>query len=265
MSNYTGVMSSFVGLEDSVVISRGELHIVPCGNCELIPSEHDGRSTACDEYEPDVRAAEARYVEENEWSISAEAVARKIGMSLDQWEGNCAGVACLLLEHNIGALPEGTVDVHGMWLGPISNRSTHFGGRTASQHHWLVLPDGWIIDPTRWCFEGVRPYIFYGMDEDDYYDEGANRFNEIMRGEYRAFPDYSTDGVVIDFGEATDLVSRLVGIPFDLWDFPRAAWLANMSYDRLDGKAKIIYDALTAADFEALIPYDNRLRADQGR
>ena len=29
-------------------------------------------------------------------------------------------------------------------------------------HVWIELPDGTVLDPTRWTFEGVWPYVYQG-------------------------------------------------------------------------------------------------------
>lgn len=38
-------------------------------------------------------------------------------------------------------------------------------------HTWVEMPDGSIIDPTRWVFEGSWPYTYRGVA--DFYDEAA--------------------------------------------------------------------------------------------
>ena len=258
---------TFIGLEDSVVISRMERHIVPCVNCELIESEHDGRASSCEDFYPDVEVAEERYVEENEWMlmgsvVTAAGVAEIIKIPVDQWEGSCTAIAESMLRE--GMVP-GAVGVHGVWLGPISNRSKTFAGQPFSQHHWIVNGDDSIIDPTRWCFEGLPPYIWHGFDEDDYYDEGANQLNaEIsIRPPFPA--EVEDDAAVLDFGEDEGIVFAITGSDTLLYDHARAMWLGNQSYDKFKGQAKAIYGVLEAAGFGACIPWDNLNRAAQGR
>ena len=38
-------------------------------------------------------------------------------------------------------------------------------------HTWIEKLDGTVVDPTRWVFEGVWPYIYEGPR--DWYDKGV--------------------------------------------------------------------------------------------
>ena len=55
----------------------------------------------------------------------------------------------------------------GVWLG--GHAMWGFGyryWRCDAQRHpihvWIERPDGTIVDPTRWVFEGVWPYVYEG-------------------------------------------------------------------------------------------------------
>lgn len=69
---------------------------------------------------------------------------------------------------------------YGNWMGPIHPDCPEFGGRPFAHHGWVEKADGSIVDPTRWVFEHVKPYIYEGPN--DHYDAGGNEIREARIG-----------------------------------------------------------------------------------
>jgi len=117
---------------------------------------------------------------------------------------------------------------------------------------------GTIIDPTRWVFEGARPYIYVGRS--DHYDLGGNRLRAAMR---QPCPDYSASAPrskvsVWKFSPEAhrfvmdELFDGASGITEKM-----ARWLGNAPLQDLGHHAMPIYRALVDAGEQASIPIDN--------
>lgn len=104
--------------------------------------------------------------------LDPEAVAAAIKIPVSEWPGNCYAIACQMVE---AGLVTGRA-VYGHYLGRI-RPGTLFYGKPIVHHGWVVTADEQIIDPTRWVFEGVAPYIHYATTANSHeYDEGGNVF-----------------------------------------------------------------------------------------
>lgn len=88
-------------------------------------------------------------------------LADRIGFSLDKWGGHCYQVAVALVRK-------------GVVLGEVVT-GYYDDGENVTDHCWIKLPDGTILDPTRFWLEDKEPYIFQGP-ADDHYDEGGVRW-----------------------------------------------------------------------------------------
>jgi hypothetical protein len=100
------------------------------------------------------------------YSLTPEQIGKLIGIKVKDWPGNCYSVAVNIVE---SGLVEGRPE-YGIWQGEIAPGS-YFDDRPIARHGWVRLPDGQVLDPTRWVFEGVDPYIYIGSGDD--YDFGA--------------------------------------------------------------------------------------------
>jgi hypothetical protein len=102
-----------------------------------------------------------------QFPMSPEALASEIDIPLDQWAGNCHGIAQAVLQ----MVPvKGMRIARGHFHGYVSPKSVYRGG--IQQHSWLVADDGRILDPTRWAMESPdRPYIYLGVNDE--YDEAG--------------------------------------------------------------------------------------------
>lgn len=104
--------------------------------------------------------------------IPTEKAEKAIGIPAADWGGRCHEIADAILKTKLEFVKGGTLH-YGNWLGPIHSESI-FAGRPICHHGWIQKMEGTktlIIDPTRWAFEGRKPYIFMGPQ--DFYDDGG--------------------------------------------------------------------------------------------
>lgn len=98
---------------------------------------------------------------------------------------------------------------HGAWDGPVAPGSP-FAARGVAQHGWIEFERGFVVDPTRWVFEDVDPYLAVAPIGE--YDLGKTRLVDRSRmrrprtgpGEGRPL-DVDPDGVL------AQVLGRLVG------------------------------------------------------
>jgi len=94
------------------------------------------------------------------------------GYSVKDWPGACGMICHRILDSEI---VYGTF-VKGVWSG-ITNYTPEslfwlddeYLQMAHPRHCWIETIDGNILDATRWVFEGVKPYVYYGKN--DYYKE----------------------------------------------------------------------------------------------
>ena len=115
--------------------------------------------------------------------LSVSAVEAAIGIPAEKWKGRCYAIACAIVEFN---LVEGTA-VYGHWTGPIAATSLFANRRDLGfcHHGWIILKDGRVLDPTRWVFESVDPYIFVGEDLGDVCECGHAADEHAASGWFR--------------------------------------------------------------------------------
>ena len=122
-------------------------------------------------------------------TLTVQEVEEATGYSAETWKGNCYGMATAILSRG---LVEGRAE-YGIWHGAIAPGS-YFEGRPVARHGWIRLPDGQVLDPTRWVFENVDPYIYVGPD--DNYDLGGADLTKQILGDV-----YATEPEILDFLE----------------------------------------------------------------
>jgi hypothetical protein len=90
---------------------------------------------------------------------------RALGEKAKTWVARCYEISCRIVA---AGLVDGTA-VYGHWVGDVSPQS-YFASRSRSlpfvNHGWIVLNNGRVLDPTRWVFEAVPPYIYVGEPPD---------------------------------------------------------------------------------------------------
>ena len=143
-------------------------------------------------------------------------------------------------------------DVYGMYLG----KSVLAPGRL-HRHGWALV-EGKIYDPTRFAFEGKKPYLFVADPADaPEYDEGMNKVRMLNRS---PFPhDAKGKNLIFDWPNITLNFLRKHCDGHD----PRAfkpqqlMWLANTPLQQLGVHMHIIYPAIIAKGLDVYIPIDN--------
>jgi len=189
-----------------------------------------------------------------------ERVATDIGIPLSKWEGNCFGVASALVEtYDLGKA------VYGMWTREMGTGL--FAGRPFTHHGWVELPDGSIIDPTRYVFEDEAPYIYVGPRTPEY-DPGSNRTRQIVREMLGtvAPPSWDETEPQYDFfaqvdPQTEDFVRTHLLLMGSGPTLSRAQmfWLANLDPTSLPAvTVRAIYRGLDAVKCRAAIPFDNQ-------
>jgi len=202
--------------------------------------------------------------------IKIEQIEAEFGLPAREWTGKCYQVACAAAE-----LVEGGEAVYGHYLGPVHESSVSAGRAAFVQHGWVLLPDGRILDPTRWAFEGREPYLYVG--ENDHYDEGGNGLRTAFQGGPPEFnPEDRTyeitqsmlpsgawgwmekalglDGLLLNDGYEPGTVS-----------LQQLHWIANMDPRSMEGHAKDVYAMLERLGLEAHVPFDNWNMVEKGR
>lgn len=196
--------------------------------------------------------------------LSVEQVSRAIGRNVDLWPGHCYAIASAMLEAGVVA---GRCE-YGFYYGPISDRSI-FSRRAAAsgvRHGWIRLPDNTICDPTRWVFEAVEPYIYFGDDQQSY-DMGMNRLRASLMSQPPGKDAHLTvfelvisdDGArkfIVDLFEVVGVSGKKVKL-----NLAQMAYLANFPYHLLGENARPIYETLIRSRLGSWIPIDNKAAA----
>lgn len=181
-----------------------------------------------------------------------------------KWAGRCYEIACALVKHGLVT----GEPLYGHYLGPIAEGS-QFGARRGHgfvQHGWVLAPDGKIIDPTRWVFEAVDPYIYMGPNK-GLYDEGGNTVRLALEQPCPGYlpPTDPQDFPTIYDVDLSPLSDAAKGHLLALMREPPGVnnrmvfWVANLAPERLGEHLDEVYEFLcNRDDFEVAIPMDNR-------
>jgi hypothetical protein len=189
------------------------------------------------------------------------------GAPVEEWEGNCYGLACAAAKLMNRQGCKGAVPIYGHYQGEVHPTSM-FHGHPIVQHGWVLMSNGDVLDPTRWAFEGRKPYLYRGPN--DCYDEGGNAVRMAMIGEPPRFDlDDEIHNITPEMlpAEAWRFVEKVLNLDhcfgedeYEPGDVTRTqlAWLANYDPRMMRGHATAIYTLLKELDFQAFIPIDNR-------
>lgn len=188
--------------------------------------------------------------------LDAEKIAARIGVSLGEWPGNCYAIACKMVKSKV---VKGR-PAYGNYHGPIDPESM-FACKTIVRHGWIERSDGMIVDPTRWVFECVEPYVYVGLPSMEY-DEGAN----LLRARFaRPAPMFDPNKQVVSIpnGEARELMCGLLGMSEVRSEIntEQAFWLGNMPIQALGDHDKLVYQTLVEMGLKVFVPIDNYERA----
>lgn len=199
----------------------------------------------------------------------ASACAKRIGIPLKSWPGNCYAVAAAILK--VGVLRSlktrhGDPRVaYGLYTGRIA-ATGHFAGRGITHHGWVEFDSGLVIDPTAWVFADTKPALKAATIAD--YDLAGSRFRSSVST--RPAPTFDPAGrtflLPADEQEALATAGLLLGAAHD-WDgrlgLGQMMWLANLPLERLGAEAKALYRVIARTGNAAMIPIDNRLYVDE--
>lgn len=214
---------------------------------------------------------------------------KALGEKAETWVARCYEISCRIVA---AGLVEGEA-VYGHWLGKVHPRS-HFADRGRMpfiQHGWILLKDGSILDPTRWVFEAVSPYLYVGSPPDEWeihpcktcglleeehrdsgpedrcdnyerepwpYDEGGNQWRDAMtRGRPRPVPEGPRKLCRIHGQTAAWVEAILDENDASQLTVNQLFYLANMSYQAIKQAVgpegvKMIYDAISDIDDTAI-------------
>lgn len=210
----------------------------------------------------------------NPKKLTVDRVVLETGRETSTWIGNCYAVSCAIIQHR---LIEGEA-VFGHYHGPIDRNSVLWTRSSFAQHGWIICPDGTIVDPTRWVFEAVEPYIFVADENKqlkpsprdpkgflgDEYDIAGSAIRRAMRPPLPEFDAESLTRIDKPFEikdpEAAAFVREALGNP-EFWTHEQLHWLANAPLDGPDGLepfAKPIFEAYIDAGLSAYIPMDHQ-------
>lgn len=200
------------------------------------------------------------------------------------WETHCYEVACEIVK---AKLVVGRA-VYGHYTGPVT-KSIHWNPQRPFQRHgWIVVPidsltaidapDGVtsaVLDPTRWSFEHVRPYLWCGLPGEQY-DEGGNGWVRACLRPPPARPEKNEKTFALCLTKkagtvVASLLEERVVINVDPrvgkrvmtleLSLEQLCWIANLPYEYLGPHNQQVYKALHDMGKKALIPIDNWTRA----
>lgn len=194
--------------------------------------------------------------EDSPFPMSACEVAQAIEIDvMTGWPSNCFAIATAMVE---AELVQGKA-TYGLWLGPVAEASM-FYGKQIVRHGWVTLGDGTIVDPTRWVFEDVLPYIYQG-ENGGLYDMGATSIKRISPPPTRTADEAKFHYEPAILRDAVQFLADLLGLEAGDTSYTRAElfWLLNLPYTSLQQHAENIYRAAIAAGDGVLVPIDYRL------
>jgi len=193
-------------------------------------------------------------------------VARLIKLSTDTWPGNCFGVATELVKAGLAWRCQ-----YGCYTGQIHADSL-FSGRPFSRHGWALLDEKskTIVDPTRWVFEAVPPYIAVIEFTDPRFGDYSLGAASLRHGNAAlpTAPEFDPEDRPRSLSDCkfppgvAEAVEALFG--GDRGSFRQFHWLAHRTPDELGIFAKPIYAGLITAGMGAWIPVDYKLHCKLG-
>ena len=190
---------------------------------------------------------------QNEYDV--EEIAKIINLPVQEWKGNCYGVAMACVEKGV---VKGKAR-YGQFLGYIAEDG-FFKGAGCHQHGWVDIEDGNVFDPTRWVFENAKPYIHTGYNNGEY-DLGANKLKELLNIRAKVAPQFDDKKslITIKNNETLPIIQNYLGDTrnSNIFSINQIHWLANENPTNLGENAKAIFQALIEVDCDALIPIDN--------
>lgn len=211
-------------------------------------------------------------------SLTVADIERAARMPASTWHGNCYGLACVAAQ----LLGEPHAAVYGHYLGEV-DQDGYWAGRVDApfqQHGWVLLADGRVLDPTRWSFENVAPYIFVSAaPKHPDYDEGGNAWRQsLMRPPPKRNEKWGTGEKRLYSlrlaPEVATLIASMLGpseVDLDIkgkgstvtCTTDQVFWLANAAYDAYGEHVFAVYSEICRTYGSPAIPIDNQRRAER--
>lgn len=143
--------------------------------------------------------------------------------------------------------------VYGTWKGlSVEHKRNDF-----YRHGWVLINESEILDPTRWVFEGTKPYIFSGSEKNNSeYDEGMTQLRNLVA---RPFPSFNPQDkkVRIEWSpESKSLIDGITEYEDDVYSIQQVLWMANAPFKIWGDCIDEVYTKLEEQGFGALIPMD---------
>lgn len=194
----------------------------------------------------------------NRIELTMEQAEEIVGRPRGDWAGACHGVSAALAPHVGGKVRR------GYFTGEIAP-GAYFAGRP-SQHSWIELPDGQVLDPTRFAFVGGDPELWVGPADD--YDIGGCR-SQGASGPAPHIMDTEKELIELNLG-CTDYLANCLGAePMDYGEdhimvsIEQLHWLAHLAITDSEAPgflsrsfAAEVYEGIINAGYKALIPID---------
>jgi hypothetical protein len=190
--------------------------------------------------------------------LTIPAAERLVGRPLDQWDGRCHLVSTML------AQAVGGVVHRGYYLGPKVEGAFFHGA--FSQHSWIALPDGTVVDPTRHAFD-LSPRWPLWRGPADEYDVGGCKSQPPSGPPASRHGDEKLVAVTIEQADLneTGLGFTLPAMPAPMLTRDECAWLAHLPVKdqphlgaMTKDVAERVYRALIDAGQGELIAIDRR-------
>jgi hypothetical protein len=192
-------------------------------------------------------------------------VAKKIKIPINQWPGNCYGIADAIVK--AGIIPGRAV--YGHYMGP-QNPDGLFGD-SFTQHGWIRTDYGAIVDPTRWVFECSWPHLWLGPVDHPDYDEGGQllrvTFDPIQMPDFNPSEQTTKLTFTESIGSALEYRYPIMGSARPSQDPKKKRtytlcasqlfWLAKRPPSELGDTAKYVYQVMDEHNAKGLIPIDN--------
>ncbi len=180
-----------------------------------------------------------------------------IGLPAQEWHGKCHEIAIAFIQKEL-VLGR---PCYGHYLGYVSPEGFWAKRRGLFiQHGWVLTPARTIVDPTRWSFENVEPYVAMfeeGADEYAEYDWGGNQWRTAMLDPECPEPDAEPTHRLPVGDECRDFLWEEFRFP-ELNTIRQLMWLANHNPNQLGVHVLEVYRALDQMGNLAFVPIDNQ-------
>jgi hypothetical protein len=184
--------------------------------------------------------------------MNIQQIAKEIKIPLNKWPGNCYAIAVAMVK---AELVKGKA-VYGHYHGKIHPNSI-FGGRPFTHHGWIEC-ETHLVDPTRWAFECVPPYIYTGSKDDEDYDKGSNRLRKMLM---RPAPNFNPKQNKFTLpSHLQPFATTMLGDDRIEICFVQLMWLASLPLDMLEDMAEPLFRWIVdEIKLPGVIPFDNRI------